>query len=174
MGNVVYSNIQDGDNVNAADVNAPMNALHNEFNGNIDGTNIKDNAINGSKLADNAVTATKIADGAVTDAKLGVKYVVLDSAATITPSKPITIVPSLATAAAIAAPSFSAYHGQSMILRIKDNGVARALDFTTATVYRAVGVTIPTTTTVNKTLYVGAVYNLTDNKWDVIAVAREA
>ena len=40
--------------------------------------------------------------------------------------------------------------------------------------YRAVGVTLPTTTVINKTLYLGLVYNATDTKWDVIGVAQEA
>ena len=62
--------------------------------------------------------------------------------------------------------------GQKLIIRIKDNGTARAITWGTS--WRAIGVTLPTTTTVSKTMYVGAVYNSADSKWDVLAVGQEA
>lgn len=66
-------------------------------------------------------------------------------------------------------------NGQKMMFRIKDNGVARALTLTTGTTnsFRAIGVALPTTTTVNKTLYIGCVYNGPDSRWDVIASVTE-
>lgn len=78
----------------------------------------------------------------------------------------------LAAAAAIGVPSGVAVNGNSLLIRIKDNGTARALTYNA--IYRAVGVTLPTTTVVGKTLYIGAKYNSTDSKWDVIAVGQEA
>lgn len=39
---------------------------------------------------------------------------------------------------------------------------------------RAIGVTLPTTTVINKTLYVGFLYNSTDSKWDGVLVRQEA
>jgi hypothetical protein len=33
---------------------------------------------------------------------------------------------------------------------------------------------LPTTTVVNKTLYLGCFYNATDTKWDIVAVQNEA
>jgi hypothetical protein len=67
-------------------------------------------------------------------------------------------------------------NGQKMIFRFKDNGTARALTWTTGAVkaFRAVGVTLPTTTIINKTVYVGCIYNTADSRWDVVAVAQEA
>lgn len=62
--------------------------------------------------------------------------------------------------------------GQPLILRILDNGTARAITWPAS--FRVVGVTLPTTTTVSKTLYVGALYNSAAAKWDVLAVAQEA
>lgn len=62
--------------------------------------------------------------------------------------------------------------GQKLIIRLKDNGTARAL--TWDSVFRAVGVTLPTTTVLSKTVYIGCIYNLTDTKWDAVAVAQEA
>lgn len=41
-------------------------------------------------------------------------------------------------------------------------------------IYRAVGVTIPTFTTANKTIYVGCIYNSAATKWDVVAVSTQA
>jgi hypothetical protein len=37
-----------------------------------------------------------------------------------------------------------------------------------------VGITLPATTVVSKTLYVGCVYNSADARWDAIATAQEA
>ncbi|AON96877.1 hypothetical protein BI081_gp230 [Mycobacterium phage Tonenili] len=62
--------------------------------------------------------------------------------------------------------------GQPWLLRFKDNGTARALTWGAA--YRAIGVTLPTTTVANKTLYVGGFYNATDAVYDVTAVGQEA
>jgi len=66
--------------------------------------------------------------------------------------------------------------GQKIIFRIKDNGTARALTWTTGTSnsFRAIGVTLPTTTVINKTVYVGCIYNAADSRWDAVAVAQEA
>jgi hypothetical protein len=66
--------------------------------------------------------------------------------------------------------------GQKMIFRFEDNGTARALTWTTGSSksFRAVGITLPTTTVASKTLYVGCVYNSADSRWDAIATAQEA
>lgn len=62
--------------------------------------------------------------------------------------------------------------GQGLVIRIKDNGVARAITWGAG--YRGIGVTLPTTTTASKTKYIGIIYNATDAKWDVVSVATEA
>jgi hypothetical protein len=66
--------------------------------------------------------------------------------------------------------------GRRIMFRIKDNGTARALTFTTGSTnsFRAVGVSLPTTTVVSKILYVGCIYNAADSRWDVIATGQEA
>jgi hypothetical protein len=79
-------------------------------------------------------------------------------------------VTSLAVGMTINAPS-GGTDGKKLIIRIKDNGTAKSLDLT---IFRAIGVTLPTTTTPTKTIYVGCIYNNADSKWDVIAVAEEA
>jgi hypothetical protein len=66
--------------------------------------------------------------------------------------------------------------GQRILFRFKDNGTARALTWTTGSTnsFRVVGVTLPTTTVINKLVYVGCVYNAADSRWDAIAVGQEA
>lgn len=95
------------------------------------------------------------------------------SAATVTPAAGQDIVTITAQAAALtlANPTGSWLQGQGLVIRIKDNGTARAITY--GTNYRAVGVTLPTTTVVNKTLYLGIIANTTDTKWDVVSVAQE-
>ena len=62
--------------------------------------------------------------------------------------------------------------GQALMIRIKDNGTARTITFDTN--YRAIGVTLPTTTVISKTLYLGIIYNSTDSKWDVVGYNIQA
>lgn len=67
--------------------------------------------------------------------------------------------------------------GQKMLFRFKDNGTSRAITWDTVSfigAFRAVGVTLPSATVANKTLYVGAIYNAIDSVWDVVAVGQEA
>jgi hypothetical protein len=95
------------------------------------------------------------------------------SGATITPvgTDSLQVVTALAEAATIAAPSGSPVNNHKLLLRIKDNGTARALTWNA--IYRAIGVTLPTTTVLGKTHYIGMIYNSTDSKWDVLAVSVE-
>jgi hypothetical protein len=71
-------------------------------------------------------------------------------------------------------PSGTPTDGQRLSIRIKDDGTGRTLTWvTTAGGYRVIGTTLPLTTTANKTIYVGCVYNNADSFWDVVAVASE-
>jgi hypothetical protein len=81
-----------------------------------------------------------------------------------------------ASALTINADSGTPAQGKRMVFRFKDDGTARALTWTTGSskAFRAVGVTLPTTTTANKTVYVGCMYNIDDDRWDAIAVSTEA
>lgn len=97
------------------------------------------------------------------------------SSATPTPNADTTdefILTALAADATFAAPTGTPVQGQAMVIRIKDNGTARALTWNA--IYRAIGVMLPSTTVINKTLYVAMIYNSTDTKWDVLSVAQEA
>lgn len=114
----------------------------------------------------------------LTNKRVTARVVAIADAATITPTGDTADqyeVTALAQAATIAAPSGTPTDGQKLILRIKDNGTARALTWTTTSgAYRAVGVTLPTTTVLSKVVYIGCIWNAQDNFWDAVAVAQLA
>ena len=66
------------------------------------------------------------------------------------------------------APSGSPSAGQRMLFRIKDNGVARTLTWTTGAHYR--GTTLPIITVVGTTHYIEFVYNGDTTQWEAIAI----
>ena len=72
----------------------------------------------------------------------------------------------------LANPTGTFVEGQSLIIRIKDNGTAQSIAY--GTNFRAIGVTAPTTTVISKTTYIGCIYNSTDNKFDIVGVCTEA
>jgi hypothetical protein len=72
-------------------------------------------------------------------------------------------------------PSGTPVDGQKLMIRLEDNGTARGITWTiTAGAFRAVGITLPTTTVASKTTYVGCVYNATDSFWDAVATVTQA
>ena len=96
------------------------------------------------------------------------------SGATLTPTFDDDICIRTAQAASLTLANWSgtAVPNHGMAIRIKDNGTARAIGY--GTQYRAIGVTLPTTTVISKTLYLGCIWNATDSKIDVVSVAQEA
>jgi hypothetical protein len=72
----------------------------------------------------------------------------------------------------VAAPTGTFLDGQGLLFRFKDNGTARAITWNG--VFRAVGVTLPTTTVISKVVYVGAKWNAAESVFDVIAVGQQA
>ena len=77
-----------------------------------------------------------------------------------------------AAALAVNAPTGTPVNGTKLIFRFLDNGTARAITWNAT--YTVIGVTLPTTTVVNKTVYIGCIYNLANTRWDVIAVTTQA
>jgi hypothetical protein len=96
------------------------------------------------------------------------------SASTVTPtfSNDIVDITALAAACQLLNPTGTAIPNLGMVVRIKDNGTARALTYDTQ--YRAVGVTLPTTTVISKTVYLAMIWNGNATKFDVVAVGQEA
>lgn len=134
----------------------------------------------GSIATHAGLTATHGATGAVvgttntqtlTNKRLTPRAPGTTSAGTITPTSDASDmyrVTALATNATIGAPTGTPTDGQKLLLRIKDDGTARTLSWNA--IYRPIGVTLPSTTTAGKTLYVGLIFNSADTKWDVLAV----
>lgn len=81
-------------------------------------------------------------------------------------------VTALAAASQIGLPTYSPTDRMSGSIRIKDNGTARALTWSADWV--AIGVTLPTTTVINKYLYISYEYCLADSKFHVLGIARQA
>lgn len=83
-----------------------------------------------------------------------------------------TVITALAANLTINAPTGTPINGQTTLLfRIKDNGTSRTLTFNA--IFRAIGVTLPAATTIGKTMYIGAIWNGTDSKYDVVSVNEE-
>jgi len=61
--------------------------------------------------------------------------------------------------------------GEKMMIRILDNGTARAITF--GTYYRALGNALPTTTTASKVMYLGFIWNVASTTWDLIAYTQQ-
>lgn len=105
---------------------------------------------------------------------IGIRETTIVSSATPTPPADTTdiyTITALAVAATIGAPTSATAtlkQGQAMVIRIKDNGTARALTWNA--IYRGGTNVLPATTIVGKTHYIGLFYNVTDTKWDVIGV----
>ena len=111
----------------------------------------------------------------LTNKRVDPRVVSAASASSLTPSiatADIYAYTALAAGLTINAPTGTPVDGNRLVFRLLDNGTARALTWNAT--YTAIGVTLPTTTVVNKTTYVGCIYNANNTRWDVIAVATQA
>ena len=96
------------------------------------------------------------------------------SSATVTPvyGNDLVVITAQAAGLTLANPTGSWVQGKDLVIRIKDNATPRAITYDTK--YRAIGVTLPTTTVASKTTYLGIIYNSTDDTFDVIGVTTQA
>ena len=97
------------------------------------------------------------------------------SVATLTPninSNSLEQITAQAVNLTVSAPSGTPVLGQKLIINITDDGTARTISWNA--VYNVINVTLPITTTVNKSLYIGCIYNADTSQWDVVAVKEEA
>ncbi len=127
---------------------------------------------------------TDLHNSDITDLRAQIKFakrfiqdkrrVAVASSATPTPNADTTDiydVTALAAGATFGAPTGSPVEGQTLIIRIKDNGVARSLAFNAA--YRfSTELAAPTSTIIDKTLYMGFIYNAQVSKWDCLAIVN--
>lgn len=149
--------VQDIADIGGGDVSGPASSVDNQivvFNGTT-GKNIKDGGRSIASLRNPAVQSVV-------------------SASTVTPTFANDLVKVTAQAAALtlANPSGTAIDGVGIVIRIKDNGTARTIGY--GTQYRAIGVTLPTTTVVGKTLYLAGIWNVEDTTLDIVAVGQQA
>jgi hypothetical protein len=102
---------------------------------------------------------------------VGISPQTATSVATLTPnlSSNTVILTAQAVALTVAAPTGSPVDGESLLIRIKDNGTSQGIAWNG--VYNPVQVTLPTSTTVGKTQYVGMKWNSVTNAWDILSVA---
>lgn len=98
----------------------------------------------------------------------------VSSSATVTPvsTNDLVKITAQAVGLTLANPTGTFTEGQALMIRIKDSGTAQTIAF--GTNYRAVGVTLPTTTVISKTMYLGIIYNSTDSKFDIIGYNIQA
>lgn len=100
--------------------------------------------------------------------RINIRVSTISNSATPTPNADTDdefIITALASDAVFGIPSGTPTQGQILLIRIKDNGTARALSFNG--IYRfSTDNPSPTTTTINKTMYIMCIYNFTDTKWD--------
>jgi hypothetical protein len=114
-----------------------------------------------------------MADGSVsTSMNPRIQTVGSSATVTATSTNDIVTITAQAVGLTLANPTGTFVEGQSLIIRIKDNGTARSIAY--GTNFRAIGVTAPTTTVANKTTYIGCIYNSTDTKFDIVGVCTEA
>jgi len=72
-------------------------------------------------------------------------------------------------------PSGTPTNGQKLTIRLYAASTQTISSWSSSSGgYRAIGVTLPTSVSSTKTVYVGCIWNSTDSKWDVIAVAEQA
>ena len=101
----------------------------------------------------------------------------ITDAATVTPNADaddVVDITAIAQAFTIANPSGTPANFQSLRIRVKDNGTARAITWGSG--YVAGGVSLPSTTVLSKILTLGFIYNTANslNKWQCVASAQEA
>jgi hypothetical protein len=114
-----------------------------------------------------------MADGTVsTFMNPRVQSVASSATVTATSTNDIVTITAQAVGLTLANPTGTFTEGQSLIIRVKDNGTARTIAY--GANFRAIGVTAPTTTVINKTTYIGCIFNSTDTKFDIIGTCTEA
>jgi hypothetical protein len=138
---------------------------------------------NATSIANGVITNAMLSNGAVANLSgtntgdqtfFNPRVQTVASSATVTAvsTNDIVTITAQAAALALANPTGTFAEGQSLIIRIKDNGTARAITY--GANFRAIGVTAPTITVANNTLYIGCIYNSTDTKFDIIGVCTGA
>jgi hypothetical protein len=125
--------------------------------------------------ATTATTATNVSGGTVSSARINPRVSSQLSAASITPTiasfDQYNQTDQFGTLT-INAPTGTPVDGNKLLFRIATTAAGAAITWNAT--YTAIGVTLPTTTVTNKTIYVGCIYNAFATRWDVVAVVTQA
>jgi len=127
------------------------------------------------KAFDETDYATPAGTETLTNKRITKRKQTVASSATVTPSwddDDIVTITAQAVGLTLANPTGTPTDGQAMIVRILDNGTGRTIAY--GNQYRAIGVTLLTTTTASKTSYLGGFWNAADSKFDITAIGEEA
>ena len=127
--------------------------------------------------AGTATTATNVSGGTVSSTRVNPRSVASpfgSGSLTINGDTTDVYTVSLSGAITFLTPSGTPVNGQRLVIRVKDSGAALGITWTTSSgAFRAVGVTLPTTTVAGKVTYIGCIYNSADVFWDAVAVATQ-
>jgi hypothetical protein len=126
-------------------------------------------------LSIDATVATLSGSQNLTNKRIDPRVSSASSASSLTPdisASDVYAFTALAAGLTINAPIGTPLDGDKLIFRLLDNGTSRSLTWNGT--YTVIGVTLPTATTINKTTYVGCIYNANNTRWDVIAVTTQA
>lgn len=138
--------------------------------------NLSNNTVSGTTaqfntaLSDNDF-ATQAGTETLTNKRINPRVLSAASSASYTPnsdSYDMEELTALAAACTFNNPTGTPVDGQTFVLRLKDNGTARALTWS-GTQYRASSdLALPATTVISKTMYLKFIWNSADTKWDFI------
>lgn len=110
----------------------------------------------------------------LTNKRINPRIQAVTSSATVTPnsdSDDAVKITAQAAGLTLANPSGTPAAMQAIVIRIKDNGTARAITF--GSQYRGIVSTLPATTVLSKTMYLGLIWNSDDSKWDMVGLSIE-
>jgi hypothetical protein len=141
---------------------------------NVTGTVAIANGGTGASTLAGASIATYTGTETLTNKRIDPRTITTTSTATLTPDISVDDqfnITAQAVGLTVAAPTGTPVDGNKIIFRILDNGTAQTISWNAT--YTVIGVTLPTTTVVNKTTYVGCIYNANNTRWDVIAVVTQ-
>jgi len=127
-----------------------------------------DNTSNATERAATATLSGKRMDQRITSAA---SYTTNTGSSLDVSTTDLFVITAQAGALLFNSPGGTPLQGQRLIIRIKDDGTARALTWNA--VFRALGTPLPSITIISKTLYLGFMYNSTDTTFDLIASAQQ-